>query len=441
VGVSLGGWMLMETGWMYDQFKSPAENDWVRELRKKGDPYALKTMANHWAGYIPDEALDLMVKLGIDHVRMPVGYWLAEGPASGGTMRTPGFNHEGFATGGVLYVERLLAKLKIRGIAALVDLHAMPGGASKCQSYAGMSVQQPYFWTGSTNRTFQACPGAGPYSSTRPAGQTWMAVGEAAATSIAGWIVSLEQNASLSGVVTAFEVVNEPGLGFNGLADEIRAYHDAVVPKVQEIFREAKLGINTTVNFIRPNDGGMGPWLKSRIDANAYDGSALTVDFHDYYNWDGPLSFAAVRGKVCGTTAASSGWAQYASAGLTVVIGEWADAIDNNAPPTDDIDDPSVAKNLASLFADQVSMFESTGTTGQYYWAMRMGSGWDPRPDSKAATTGYQIEGTAWDTSLKSFRDRTWNLGELARVGIVKSVGKLGVKGVCECDGCSKRWL
>ena len=42
-----------------------------------------------------------------------------------------------------------------------------------------------------------------------------------------------------------------------------------------------------------------------------------------------------------------------------MVIGEWADAIDNNKPPTDDIDDPAVRMNLASLFADQVSMFVS----------------------------------------------------------------------------------
>ena len=93
------------------------------------------------------------------------------------------------------------------------------------------------------------------------------------------------------------------GLGFGGMEQPIRRYHDAIIPAVQKTFRDAKLGVNTTVNFIGPNDGGMGGWLKSRIEANRFDGSALTADFHDYYNLDGPLSFAQVRGKVCGTTA------------------------------------------------------------------------------------------------------------------------------------------
>ena len=34
-GVSLGGWLLMETSWMYDQFNTPAENDFIRITREK----------------------------------------------------------------------------------------------------------------------------------------------------------------------------------------------------------------------------------------------------------------------------------------------------------------------------------------------------------------------------------------------------------------------
>lgn len=388
------------------------------------------------------------MKLSIDHVRIPVGYWLTDAPAGGGTMRTLGFNHEGFVTGGVVFLEGMLAKLKQRSMHALIDLHAMPGGASKCQSYAGMAVQQPYFWVGETgSASLQACGDAGPYTTSRPGGVSWISIGQESAQAIARWIVSLEAQPSLAGVVSGFEVVNEPGLGFNGMIQPIRAYHDAVVPAVQKIFREAGIVVNTTVNFIAPNDAGMGSWLKSRIDANAFDGSSLVVDYHAYLNWDGPLSFSQAAAKVCATTGASllpqltePGWAQYTEAGLSVIIGEWADAIDINAPPTNDIDNQTIAADLATLFADQVSMFDSTPqTVGQYYWALRMGSGWDPRPNiSGVDPQTHQRNGTAWDTSLKSFGDRVWNLGELARVGIVKSVGALSVMGVCKCDGCSQ---
>ena len=110
------------------------------------------------------------------------------------------------------------------------------------------------------------------------------------------------------------------------------------------------------------------------------------------------------------------------------MIGEWADAIDLNSPATTDIDDASVRSNLASLRADQISLFESTpGTTGHYYWTIRQGSGWDPRPNasSNPMFSGHQLKGTAWNHSLKSFK------------GVAKPV--VAVTGVCACDGCQKK--
>jgi hypothetical protein len=121
------------------------------------------------------------------------------------------------------------------------------------------------------------------------------------------------------------------------------------------------------------------------------------------------------------------------------VIGEWADAIDLNSHATTDIDDASVRSNLTSLLADQISLFESTaGTTGHYYWTIRQGSGWDPRPNASTNPmfSGHQLKGTAWNRSLRSFRTRNWNLGELVRVGVAKP--PVVVHGVCECGGCHK---
>ena len=77
------------------------------------------------------------------------------------------------------------------------------------------------------------------------------------------------------------------------------------------------------------------------------------------------MSFSQARAKVCRTTPHGCGWSQYLDQGLPTVIGEWADAIDLNSASTTDIDDASVRSNLASLLADQISLFESTaGTTG-----------------------------------------------------------------------------
>ena len=48
-------------------------------------------MANHWHGYIPDVALDTLASVGITHVRVSVGYWIAEPPVGGTSNRELGF--------------------------------------------------------------------------------------------------------------------------------------------------------------------------------------------------------------------------------------------------------------------------------------------------------------------------------------------------------------
>jgi hypothetical protein len=101
-----------------------------------------------------------------------------------------------------------------------------------------------------------------------------------------------------------------------------------------------------------------------------------------------------------------------------------------------------VVASLRVLYANQVSLFSSRGgaspgAVGQHHWALRMASGWDPRPTADAPN-GAQKPGSAWDTSLPGFGPAVWNLGELIRVGVARPLRLLNVTGVCECDGCSK---
>lgn len=124
----MGGWLLTEPSWMFDQFSAAAEGDLVGQLRSQGgDAYAISTMKNHWAGYIPDAAFDTMNSFGITHVRIPVGYWIFDTAVGATSPYEYGFNHEGFVTGGLNYLEAALAKLKTRNIHALIDMHALPG--------------------------------------------------------------------------------------------------------------------------------------------------------------------------------------------------------------------------------------------------------------------------------------------------------------------------
>jgi aryl-phospho-beta-D-glucosidase BglC (GH1 family) len=153
-GVNLGGWLVIEP-WMFDQppFASAgAEQDVVSSLRRVSDSHAISTMRNHWGEFVDDQTLNLLARFGITHLRIPVGYWILDAPVGSdntthatpaATMYDFGFQEEGFATGGMNYLEGLLDKLPSLGMRAVIDMHAMPGCSSKCQGYAGVSCAHP----------------------------------------------------------------------------------------------------------------------------------------------------------------------------------------------------------------------------------------------------------------------------------------------------------
>jgi hypothetical protein len=423
-GVSLGGWLLMETTWMYDQFQAPAELDFIRQLRAVNDSFAIQTMRNHWNGYIPDAALDAMAASGIDTVRIPVGYWITE-------SRQYGFQAEGFVTGGIEALERMIAKLKKRGVRALIDLHAVPGGGSMCQSYAGLQVPQPNFWLSSPpgpNVPIPACSNAYPYFSSRNSSLSWMQIGEQAVVRLAQWIVGLQADFATADVVIALEMVNEPALGFaGGLEPAIESFLLNSVPQVRQIFAAAGLPVDVVVNFIGANEQGMGAWTAQNL------GTTL-VDYHYYLNWAGQMTWDQLNAVVC--QSAGHPWDQYGANGLPVFIGEWSDSVNLGALQFTNLSDPTIVSHLATLWANQMSLFMSLpGCVGQFAWTLRMGSGWDPRP-TLASPYGHQVPGTSWNQSLPSFAFAVWNYLELLRVGVALPLKTLNIQGVCKCNGC-----
>ena len=74
--------------------------------------------------------------------------------------------------------------------------------------------------------------------------------------------------------------------------------------------------------------------------------------------------------------------------------------------------------HLSRLYAEQLSAFErDPKVVGAFFWTLRMGSGWDPRPSS-GAPRGRQVEGSSAHASLPDFPFRIWSLLEMAKLGI-----------------------
>lgn len=127
-------------------------------------------------------------------------------------------------------------------------------------------------------------------------------------------------------------------------------------------------------------------------------------------------NWTQVHSRACFT--ASLNWNWCAENNISVVLGEWSLATNHDAPL--ELSDPRTALELRRMFKEQLSVYTdpvSAPLVGHFFWTLRMGSGWDPRP-SAAHPHGRQVGGSSSSRSLKGYPFRVWSLLELARYGI-----------------------
>ena len=246
-GVSLGGWLVMEINpavkkkgdsmdlrpsWMYDEIEANSELDFVLKLRKEhGDAYAIQTMRNHWDGYITDAQLDAAQALGVDTVRIPLGYWIVDAPVDGSTPLEYGISPEGFVTGGLNHLHHMLAQLARRSMGALVDIHAHPCNSACVSDGQYCATTLAFAPTGDgigdigngglgAIRDMARC-GGGSYATSRQPKRgeaTWGDVGVNAVGKLAAWLGTLPP--SEQAAVRAFQLANEPALGTSTSTDD-----------------------------------------------------------------------------------------------------------------------------------------------------------------------------------------------------------------------------
>ena len=101
---------------------------------------------------------------------------------------------------------------------------------------------------------------------------------------------------------------------------------------------------------------------------------------------------------------------------LGLVIGEWSLAV--NHDQLLDLGQPETRAQLGRLFREQLQVFGATpGFSGSFFWTLRMGSGWDPRP-SDGHPHGRQVDGSSAWRSLAGYPFPVWSLLELAAAGV-----------------------
>ncbi|BBN01800.1 glucan endo-1,6-beta-glucosidase [Marchantia polymorpha subsp. ruderalis] len=139
-GVNLGGLFVVEKWMMVDQWASigcGAYNDEWECVQALGQTAADAAFKRHWGSWITQADITQIASLGLNAVRIPVGFWMKEDLVR---------SDEHFPRGGLAYLENVCKMARDAGLYIIIDLHAGPGGQDKNQQFTGHSVSTPGFF-------------------------------------------------------------------------------------------------------------------------------------------------------------------------------------------------------------------------------------------------------------------------------------------------------
>jgi glucan 1,3-beta-glucosidase len=123
-GVNLGGWLVLERWMTPSLFAGITGEDETAWSLAKG-PLAAAQLEAHWRSFIQAADFAWLASLGINAVRIPIGYWLF-GPdypyhPRFGQQRYP------YVSGGLEILDLAFDWAETYGLSILLDLHTVPG--------------------------------------------------------------------------------------------------------------------------------------------------------------------------------------------------------------------------------------------------------------------------------------------------------------------------
>ncbi|KAI0275226.1 exo-beta-1,3-glucanase [Gloeopeniophorella convolvens] len=141
-GVNLGGWLVLEpwiTPSLFDNTGNPAiVDEWTFGALQ--DPnQARAALVAHWDSWITEADFGMIAAAGLNHVRIPIGYWAFEvGPG------------EPYIQGQLPYLHNAIQWAAQNGIKVILDLHGAPGSQNGFDN-SGQRLASPTWQTNQTN--------------------------------------------------------------------------------------------------------------------------------------------------------------------------------------------------------------------------------------------------------------------------------------------------
>ncbi|KAG9254774.1 glycoside hydrolase family 5 protein [Emericellopsis atlantica] len=328
-GVNLGSQFIIEP-WMandaWNNMGCGGYNDEWQCTQALGQDAANEAFRGHWDTWTTQEDIQQMASLGLNTIRLPVGFWLKEDLVK---------DDEYYPQGGLEYVDRLVGWAKDAGLYVIMDLHGGPGSQFANQQYTGHGVDYPGFYTADN-------------------------FGRAA--EFLYWMADrIHTNANYANV-GALEVINEPVHA--GQNPSEAAY------MIESFYPNAYTSIRNAEDALNVADGDR---LHIQFMGNAWGAGDPTsslpstdhtlFDDHRYYKWDGSVETTkdGYINAVCNDKREDG-----------IIVGEWSIAVADDVEHNDEFsirDRPDQVDWYRSFFNAQVQTFEKSG--GWVFWTWK----------------------------------------------------------------------
>ncbi|KIJ22034.1 glucan 1,3-beta-glucosidase [Paxillus involutus ATCC 200175] len=316
-GVNLGGWLVLEpwiTPSIFDNTGNSAIVDEWTFGQYQDYNTALSVLQNHWNTWITASDFAAIAAAGLNHVRLPIGYWAFEvGPG------------EPYIQGQLPYLQQAVQWASEYGLKVIIDLHGAPGSQNGYDN-SGHRMSFPTWHSNQTNidRT----------------------------DSIIQTIASMF--ADQTSVVPIIAPLNEPA-GYDG---------SAVLTAVKQYWYDSWGNIrypygtsqtSNTVELIHDAFQPLSYWAGFETSPD-YDGVAMDTHIYQVFsNADNAMSYQEHINAACQTQSSLSGF------DLWLIVGEWSPA------PTDCatyLNGRGVGSRYDGSYPGSTAVGSCTGLTG-----------------------------------------------------------------------------
>ena len=143
-GVSLGGWLSTEP-WITPSLFDKTGNDLMVDEYTFGQlqprEVALAALKEHWDTFITEADIAEIAAAGLNHIRVPIGYWAFESGFS---------NDEPYISGQLPYLHKVIGWATNHGLKVIIDLHGAPGSQNGLDN-SGERTDPPRWHSNRTN--------------------------------------------------------------------------------------------------------------------------------------------------------------------------------------------------------------------------------------------------------------------------------------------------